>query len=149
MTRKIPLIFALSLGISFPLLLAFAGKGGYLHNNSLRSEIEQLRYEEEVLTLQVQSLSDQKEQMGSSDALRDAAFKYGYQSDGEKVYYFVDAAQDGTEQGRTQERYGKAPQFEGLPTLVLFALALAFSSLATVCYAVLEKRWRRPYEFDA
>ncbi|MDD3056916.1 MAG: septum formation initiator family protein [Sphaerochaeta sp.] len=149
MTRKIPLIFALSLGISFPLLLAFAGKGGYLHNKSLMTEIEQLRYEQEVLTLQVQSLSDQKEQMGSRDALRDAAFKYGYQSDGEKVYYFVDSEEESNDQIRAQTRYGNTPQFEGWPTQVIFALALGISSLGTVCYALLEKRWRRPYEFDA
>lgn len=148
MTRKIPLIFALSLGISFPLLLSFAGKGGYLHNRSLSAEIDQLRYEQEVLTLQVQSLSDQKQQMGSSDALRDAAFKYGYQSDGEKVYYFVDAEEDHSDQIRTQARYGHSPQFEGLPTIMIFSVALAFSSLGTLCYALLEKRWRRRYELD-
>lgn len=143
MTRKFPLIFALSLAISFPLLLSVFGEGGFLHNQALRKEIERLRYSQQVLSLQVDSLTMQRERMGERDAIQDAAFKYGYQREGEQVFYFDlgDEAFAMAAPLTAGEPYSR-PSFEGLPTIFVFLMALALSTLLTVCYALLERKRR-------
>ena len=88
MTRKILTIFGLTGAISYLILLSFAGKGGYLHNQALKEEIQRLAYADELLALEVDSLAAQRSQMQSPDAIKDAAFKYGYLEEGETVFYF-------------------------------------------------------------
>lgn len=143
MTRKFPLIFALSLAISFPLLLSVFGEGGFLHNQALRKEIERLRYSQQVLSLQVDSLTMQRERMGERDAIQDAAFKYGYQREGEQVFYFDldDEALAMAAPVTAGEPYSR-PSFKGLPTIFVFLMALALSTLLTICYALLERKRR-------
>ncbi|ADY13175.1 septum formation initiator family protein [Sphaerochaeta globosa] len=149
MTRKFPLIFTLSLGISFPLLLSVFGKGGFLHNQALRTEIERLRYSQQVLSLQVDSLQEQRELMGGRDALRDAAFKYGYQTEGEQVFYFENGGEDAAlDIPITAPAPSGRLSFEGLSSLIVFFMALAFSSLLTVCYALLKRKRRKRSGLD-
>lgn len=143
MTRKLPLIFALSLVISFSLFLSVFGEGGFLHNQALRKEIEQLRYADQMLSLQVESLKTQRNLMGGRDALQDAAFKYGYQSEGEQVYYFdLEGKSDALEAPIAAAKPVQGPFFEGLSTLYVFFMALAFATVLTVSYALFECRRR-------
>ncbi|MGE4583358.1 MAG: septum formation initiator family protein [Sphaerochaeta sp.] len=145
MTRKLAVVFALSLCLCFPILLAFVGKDGYLHNQALRREIASLRYEDEVLSLQVQSLQQQRNQMNSDDALRDAAFKYGYQSEGEQVYYFDEKHLEPPLRGITSPVVGHAPIFPGFSWPYVLLTALGISSLFTVSYGIFAYRWRKKH----
>lgn len=147
MTRKLLLAFVISLCLSFPLLQAVFGNGGFLHNKALRQEIERLQYAQEVLSLRVQSLERQREMMSSSDALKDAAFKYGYQTEGEAVFYFDPSLRE-AEVLRSVDTLPVAtnPTFKGIAVGWIFLMALAFSGLITLCYALIahkrrERRW--------
>lgn len=137
MTRKIAIIFTLSLGISFFILIGILGKQGFLRNLTLKKELEALRYKNEVVNLQVESLKRQQSELKSGEGLRDAAFKLGYQSEGEQVYYFSD---DGELQ--TDDRVSSLPPeqkgrpFLGIPAFWVFLMALAFSLLFTVSFAI-------------
>ncbi len=132
--------------------MAVFGNGGFLHNRALKTEIERLSYEQTVLSLQVDSLERQREEATSEDALRDAAFKYGYQSEGEQVYYFVDE-----ENGSISHENKKILTFEsggtlgftGIPTIYLALASLVMATLITLCYAwMLKKRRRHMYELE-
>ncbi len=147
MTSKFPLVFAVSLGISFPLLLSVFGVGGWLHNQALEDELEQLRYEQSVLSLTVQSLEEQRTLMGEPDALRDAAFKYGYQSEGEAVYFFEDNQESAPQASDSVlPASSRELSFTGLPTFMVFLIALAFSTILTVCYAFVASRHEKHNE---
>ena len=142
MTRKSLIIFALSSIILYPILLGIFGQTGYLHNKQLEKEINDLNYEKEVLFLQVQSLEEQKEQMASADAMKDAAFKFGYQSNGEQVYYFIDdyEGESQNEHTVTQEKSADKNRFEGLSQVWILLMTLAFSLLLTVSYVFVAHR---------
>ncbi len=142
MTRKFPLVFTLSLGISFFLLLGFFGRGGYLHNQELKKELEQKKYHTQVLSLQVESLSRQKTEATSQDALKDAAFKYGYQKEGEQVFYFSFDDQDDDIPVQKPNIMVETKYFSGIRPMYLFLIALAISTLIAVCFYRIEKKQR-------
>ncbi|MGE4454117.1 MAG: septum formation initiator family protein [Sphaerochaeta sp.] len=146
MTRKIPLVFAFSLVFTFSLLMAVFGSGGFLHNQALKAEIERLTYEQSILSMQVESLERQRDEATSVDALKDAAFKYGYQSEGEQVYYFSHeeeeySVQEG--QPRVLEDGKQKLAFVGIPTIWVALASLVISSLITLCYAKMRSRYER------
>ena len=141
MTRKIAIIFTLSLGISFFVLIGILGKQGFLRNLTLKQELEALRYKNEVVNLQVESLKRQQAELQSGEGLRDAAFKLGYQSEGEQVYYFSDEGElqtDNRGSSRLPEQKGRP--FSGIPAFWVFLMALAFSFLFTVSFAIAANR---------
>lgn len=140
MTRKILIIFALTGAISYLILLSWAGEGGYLHNQALKAEIERLRYADEMLALEVDSLTEQQRQMSGPDAIKDAAFKYGYLEEGEEVFYF-DLPPD--EVLSTRPRYtAKRPSFEGLGRWKLSAIAFGIAALVSIIALLLMRRRR-------
>jgi cell division protein FtsB len=133
MTRKIAIIFTLSLGISFFVLLGILGKQGFLNNLSLKQELEAIRYKNGVINLQVESLERQQKELESGEGLRDAAFKLGYQSEGEQVYYFSD--EEASQQESKTDDFSPIPSnrtFSGFSSLWIFLMALAFSLIFTV-----------------
>lgn len=140
MTRKILTIFTLTGAISYLILLSWAGKGGYLHNQALRAEIERLSYADEQLALEVESLGAQRTLMQSPDAIKDAAFKYGYLGEGETVFYF-DLPQEEI-YSNTVRYTSRRPSFEGLATSVLVALSLACAVSVTVIVLLITARRR-------
>ncbi len=140
MTRKILIIFALTGAISYLILLSWAGEGGYLHNQALKAEIERLRYADEMLALEVDSLTEQQRQMSGPDAIKDAAFKYGYLEEGEEVFYF-DLPPD--EVLSSRPRYtAKRPSFEGLGRWTLSAIAFGIAALVSIIALLLMRRRR-------
>ena len=140
MTRKFPLLFTISLGFIFFLLLGLVGKGGYFHNQSLKAEIEERRYQTEVLALQVESLQKQRSEALSQDALKDAAFKYGYQREGEQVFYFqLDEEEDLIQMGNPPPLV-QTSQFTGIRVTYIFLIALVISTTITVCFMLLTRR---------
>jgi cell division protein FtsB len=149
MTRKFLLVFTLSLVLSFPLMLSVFGEGGFLHNQALRREIERLKYSQQVLSLQVDSLKNQQDRMGERDAIQDAAFKYGYQSEGEQVFYFNLEEDDASLQVPvTASAQPALPAFAGLSIPLILFMALAFSTLLAVCYTLLVRKRRKNRGLD-
>lgn len=139
MTRKILILFGLTGAICYLILLSFAGKGGYLHNQALRAEIDRLAYADELLALEVESLAAQRNQMQSPDAIKDAAFKYGYLEEGETVFYF-DLPDEDVHHKST--RYtAQRPSFEGLKTITVALLSLGIALVVTLLYTLVS--WRR------
>lgn len=99
------------------------------------------------------SLERQREEATSEDALRDAAFKYGYQSEGgEQVYYFVDEENGSISHENkkilTFESGGTLGGFTGIPTIYLALASLVMATLITLCYAWMLKRRRHMYELE-
>jgi cell division protein FtsB len=151
MTRKIPLLFAFSLVFIFSLLMTVFGIGGILHNRALKTEISRLSHEQTMLSIQVDSLKRQRDEASSGDALKDAAFKYGYQSEGEQVYYFIDEEQDSSSYEdrilRTFEPGGSLG-FSGIPTIYLALASLVMAAMITLCYWWIQKKRRHTYELE-
>nr|WP_319474821.1 septum formation initiator family protein [uncultured Sphaerochaeta sp.] len=151
MTRKIQLLFAFSLVFIFSLLMTVFGIGGILHNRALKAEISRLSYEQTMFSIQVDSLKRQRDEASSEDALKDAAFKYGYQSEGEQVYYFMDDEHNANTYEdsilRTFES-GKSLGFSGIPTIYLALASLAMAAMITLCYWWMQKRRRHTYELE-
>ncbi len=146
MTRKIPLVFAFSLVFTFSLLMAVFGSGGFLHNQALKTEIARLTYEQSILSLQVESLQNQRDEATSVDALKDAAFKYGYQSEGEQVYFFSDEGDEESSLKRQEKEPGMRDQklsFVGIPTIWIALASLVISSVITLCYGKIRSRYER------
>jgi len=140
MTRKILILFSLTGAISYLILLSWAGNGGYLHNRALKAEIERLRYADELLALEVDSLAEQQRQMQGPDAIKDAAFKYGYLEEGEQVFYF-DLPPDDVRQ--SSPRYApRRPSFEGIARWKLALIAIAIASAVSVLAAFMCRRRR-------
>ncbi|NLK13580.1 MAG: hypothetical protein GX313_02335 [Spirochaetales bacterium] len=125
---------------TFLLLLAIFGQGGYLHNRALKAEIQRLSYNQNLLRIQIQALERQESQMDKEDALRDAAFKYGYQSEGEVVYYFPLEEREYPDILKDRPIEGRCEFFEGVgrTTLALWALLPAF--LATMLAYIIDRR---------
>ncbi len=141
MTRKIPIVFALSLGFTFSILLAVVGEGGYLHNRALRKEIARLTYEQSSLSLQVDSLKQQREEATKVDALKDAAFKYGYQSEGEQVYYFSMDDQDmSSDVPQVSVTTNNQKIFSGIRTIYIACISLGIALIISVWYGWIGKR---------
>ncbi|MGH0051857.1 MAG: FtsB family cell division protein [Sphaerochaetaceae bacterium] len=152
MTRRILLLFAFSLGFIFSVLIALFGQGGYLHNRALKAEIERLSYEQTVLSLQVDSLKRQREEASSVDALKDAAFKYGYQTEGEQVYFFsiedAEAPENEVRENGSLSQDQERP-FRGISVIWIALISLVIALLITVCYGWMQKRRRRDsHELD-
>ncbi len=141
MTRQLGLIFTLSMIIAYFILLGLLGEEGFFHARAMRRELQDLRQREEMLVLQVDSLQEQKERMSSQDALKDAAFRFGYQVEGEQVFYFADEGEDEQEpQGTDETVQAQRQPFKGLPKLWVALIALAFSSLCTLLWGIRMQR---------
>ena len=141
MIRKLALIFTFSSIITYFILIGLLGEEGYLHATAMRLELEALRQRQEVLLLQVDSLEQQKELMSSQDALKDAAFRFGYQEEGEQVFYFTDDGEvDQVRQEQDSFSNLSRHPFSGFSKLLIALIALAFSSLFTLVWLLRAKR---------
>lgn len=141
MIRKIALIYIFILIVTYFTLLGLFGQEGFFHARSTKAELELLRQRQEVLLLQVDSLEQQKKLMSSQDALKDAAFRFGYQVEGEQVFYFTDDDQgDSVRQERDSIPKVENRAFAGFPKLWIALMALVFSFLFTVVYVLVKQR---------
>lgn len=141
MTRKLSIIFSISSIIAYFILLGLLGEEGFFHARSIRGELQALRQKQEVLVLQVDSLEQQKELMSSQDALKDAAFRFGYQVEGEQVFYFTEEKEgDHARQGESSFSPTKTKAFTGFSKAWIALMALAFSCLFTLVWWISEKR---------
>ena len=133
MTSKLGHIFIFTSIITYFILLGLLGEEGYIHARAVRMELEALRQRQEVLNLQVDSLEKQKELMSSQDALKDAAFRFGYQGEGEQVFYFTDEGpKEHALQAKASLSTTPRKPFEGFSKLWIALIALAFSFLFTL-----------------
>ena len=141
MIRKYGVIFLLSTILAYFVLLGLFGEEGFFHASSVRRELEVLKQRQEVLLLHVDSLEQQKEHMTSQDALKDAAFRFGYHEEGEQVYYFADGSDtepvlsDGFSLPDAELR-----SFPGFAKHWIGLMALAISSLITVLWGIITQR---------
>lgn len=88
MTRK---IWAIGLAVSivmFGVLQILVGSHGIPYLVSLHQEVSDLRYEAKRKELQVEALKEQEANSLQGEGVEDAAFRLGYQQEGEQVYFF-------------------------------------------------------------
>lgn len=143
--NKLGQIFTISTIIAYFLLLGLLGEEGFFHARSVRGELELLRQRQESLLLQIDSLEQQNKLMLSQDALKDAAFRFGYQVEGEQVYYFTDEGEtDHVQQGGASALHSKGKVFSGFAKPWILLMALAFSSIFTVLWALGIQKRERP-----
>ncbi|HKM08218.1 MAG TPA: septum formation initiator family protein [Sphaerochaeta sp.] len=143
--KKLGQIFTISTIIAYFLLLGLLGEEGFFHARSVRGELELLRQRQESLLLQIDSLEQQNKLMSSQDALKDAAFRFGYQVEGEQVYYFTDEGEtDHVQQGGDSALHSKRKVFSGFAKPWILLMALAFSSIFTVLWALGIQKRERP-----
>ncbi|MBI9093278.1 MAG: septum formation initiator family protein [Sphaerochaeta sp.] len=135
--RKCGLIFTFSTILLYFILLGLLGEEGFLHARSIRRDLEHLRQRQEALVLQVDSLEQQNTLMSSQDALKDAAFRFGYQAEGEQVFYFTDDG-DGEYGHQEEDTISKmeSQTFSGFSKPWIALLSLAFSAIFTIVWAV-------------
>ena len=144
MTRKLSLIFIFTTIIAYFILLGLFGEEGYLHARAKKQELEVLRQRQEVLLLQVDSLELQKRHMSSQDALKDAAFRFGYQEEGEQVFYFSDEGEgEHVQDGDDSFSKTKGQSFTGFAKPWIALMALAFSLLFTLLWHIGTQRRAR------
>ena len=141
MIRKLVQSFVFTLIIAYFILLGLFGEEGLLHARSIQRELVALRQRQEVLLLQIDSLEQQNQRMSSQDALKDAAFRFGYQEEGEQVFYFTDEG-DGEfiQQERDSIPQAKKRTFAGFAKLWIALMALVISSLFTVVWGIRTQR---------
>lgn len=135
--RKIGLLFTFSIIILYFTLLGLLGEEGLLRARSKRRDLEVLRQRQEFLVLQVNALEQQNKLMSSQDALKDAAFRFGYQMEGEQVFYFTDEGED--EYGHQEEKnisQGESQTFSGFSKLWIALMALASSVVFTIVWTI-------------
>lgn len=143
-TNKLGQIFTVSTIITYFILLGLVGEEGFLHARAIRSELAVLRQRQESLVLQVDSLEQQNTLMSSRDALKDAAFRFGYQVEGEQVYYFADEGEsDHVQQGGASALHSQRKAFQGFAKHWILLMALAFSSIFTVLWGLGIQRRKR------
>ncbi len=141
MIRKVSVFFTLSLIVAYFVLLGLLGEEGFFQARSIRRDLELLKQKEEILSLQIDSLQQQKEHMTSQDALKDAAFRFGYQEEGEQVFYFENGGEvESPQQGQAPLSSQEKQVFSGFAKHWIALMALAFSSLSTVVWTVVTKR---------
>lgn len=139
--RKLGLIFTFSIIVVYFTLLGLLGEEGLLHARSMRRDLEHLHQRQEILVLQVDSLEQQNKLMSSQDALKDAAFRFGYQMEGEQVFYFTDE-EDGDygHQEANTPSISESQIFSGFSKPWIALMALAFSVVFTIGWAIVSQR---------
>lgn len=153
MTRKYILFFIVALITTFSLLLGVFGTKGVLVNRALE---RQLLKEKELLKVkegELRSLEHLYEGVWERDSLLEMSKRGGYAQRGEVVYYFFDSV--GNQIGeqldsplKEQETPPQAKVFQGLSTLLLGLIALAFVSVGTLLIKLFTSRRKRGSKLD-
>ncbi len=127
--------------VTYFILLGLLGNEGFFHARSVKDTLDLLKEREATLLMEIELLEYQKNHMSSEDGLKDAAFRFGYQLEGEKVFYFVnDGEPEQVPPKETPHTPEKKQSFTGFSKPLIALMALAFSSLFTVLWYIGIKR---------
>jgi cell division protein FtsB len=136
MTRKSLALFVISFFVSLTLLSLFIGERGVFYTRAMKKHVDELEYKKEALQAQVDSLEEQSKRLSEGEGLKDAAFKLGYQSEGEQVFYFADDSPSRAVQPEPEERAPSSDfSYFYLPLWALALLALFISFGIVLLYA--------------
>ncbi len=127
----------------FLLFTGIFGEQGLLHNRSLQRRLAAIQYEQELLSLEVQSLQRKKEDASSLDELRDAALRLGYNQDGNEVYYFATDMQSLPNEQPVAQQQEQTPVYAGIPTAVLLLISSGCSLVIVGLWLIILKLRRR------
>ncbi|MFA6775655.1 MAG: septum formation initiator family protein [Sphaerochaetaceae bacterium] len=136
MTRKSLALFVISFFVSLTLLSLFIGEQGFFYTRAMKKHVDELEYKKAALQAQVDSLEEQSKRLSEGEGLKDAAFKLGYQSEGEQVFYFADDSPSRAVQPEAEERAPSSDfSYFYLPLWALALLALFISFGIVLLYA--------------
>jgi len=142
MTRKKWMASAFIFLITLLLLEICIGTHGLTYIYAMRQEVRELAYEQQK-QVQVDALLSRSQSMAAGEGVQDAAFKLGYQREGEQVYFF--------DQPGLQEPVpvvaakARVSHYVHLPLWANALIALAVALLSVVLF-VAEERRRVSYE---
>lgn len=143
MTRKKWMASAFIFLITLLLLEICIGTHGLTYISAMRQEVRGLAYEAQQKQVQVDALLSRSQSMAAGEGVQDAAFKLGYQREGEQVYFF--------DQPGLQEPVpvvaakARVSHYVHLPLWANALIALAVALLSVVLF-VAEERRRVSYE---
>lgn len=130
MTRKNIAITIISFSIIALFLNLLVGPRGVTYLCTIKKEVKSLEREKAELQSKVESLSIEKENLSQGEGVNDAAFKLGYQKEGEQVYYFPNQEQekqsDDAILDSSVEEGGKGNYFQ-LPQWLIMVISLVIS----------------------
>ena len=153
MTRKYILFFIVALITTFSLLLGIFGTQGVLVNRALE---RQLLKEKELLKVkegELRSLEHLYEEVWEPDSLLELSKRRGYAQRGEVVYYFFDSGGNQIVEHldpalKEQETPPQTKVFQGLSTLLIGLIALAFVASGTLLIKLFTSRRKRRSKLD-
>ncbi|MDD7201981.1 MAG: hypothetical protein PUH55_09165 [Spirochaetales bacterium] len=119
------------------------GTHGLTYIMAMRNEVSELAYEAQQKQVQVDALLARKQSMAEGEGVQDAAFKLGYQREGEQVYFFD---QPGLQEPvPASAREARVSHYVHLPLWANALIALAAALLSVILF-VAEERRRVEYE---
>ena len=143
MTRKKWVASAFIFLVTLLLLEICIGTHGLTYILSLRKQVADLAYVAQQKQVQVDSLLSQSRILADGEGVQDAAFKLGYQREGEQVFFFEQPGR--SEQAVTPSETSKDYHYFHLPFWANACISLAVSLLGVILF-VAEERRRVSYE---
>ncbi len=138
MTIKKLLLICICFLVSFVILTTIFSDNGYLVNRSLVKRYEALKQKEELLEVQVASLSKQYESLDENSAMDDLALSLGYNREGEKVFYFQ-TPDEIEEQNKIVDE--KLPEiYKGISMKIIFLISFGFSFFMALIILFLSRK---------
>jgi len=140
MTRKFLAIFSITFAVSLLFSVLFFGEHGFFYQKALKRQINDLEYQQEKLQVEVDGLKDQNNRKTSGEGLKDAAFKLGYKSEGEQIYFFTDDVPAKQDEPSNERHTDQDYAYFWLPLWALVLISLVMAIIVMLLYA---KRVRR------
>ncbi len=144
MTRKLIILFAVSMLCFYSLISSFLGERGILVNKSLTRQLKENEYELDRKEVEIENLAIQEKELSTEDGLRSAAMNLGYKVESDDVYVFpsedqVPATQAGTEGAPVE----KGSDFKPWSTSFTLLISFCCSTIITVLVLLFSRRNRR------
>lgn len=125
----------------------FLGENGFFYNKTLEKMLIQREYQEDKISIELDSLIERQLQLASDQGLKDAALSLGYYTEGDKVYLFSSSSkQDAVYAGNTWDTDIKL--FNPLNKFLCFVISLVVSGLISFSYAFILFIKHRDYSTD-
>lgn len=144
---KVIFVFCVLLVGLYFVTSGFLGQNGFFYNKTLEKMLTQREYQQDKITIELDSLIERQLQLASDQGLKDAALSLGYYTEGDKVYLFSSSSkQDAVYVGNTWDTDIKL--FNPLSKISCFVISLVVSALVSFTYGFILFIKHRDYSTD-
>lgn len=120
------------------------GVNGYFYNKTLERLLLQRHYQQDKISVELNSLIERQLQLASSEGLKDAAVSLGYYTQDDGIYFFTSSStQDAVYAGNIWDTEVKL--FKPLNKTVCFTIAFIGSAIITFTIALIAYVKHRDY----